>query len=111
MNPPETDALTPGGRPGHYYSYGIPYLSIDTYPGKLIAIEGTDATFEDHMAPRPIKLALAPLNLHLKSVSSDLAKPIAVDIDGTLNRKGAFKVTGSAAPIPLKAELSARSRI
>jgi len=34
-----------------------------------------------------------------------LAKPIAVDIDGTLNRKGTFKVTGTAAPIPLKAEL------
>jgi dTMP kinase len=30
------------GRAGHYYSYGIPYLSIDNYPGKLIAIEGTD---------------------------------------------------------------------
>src|SRR3954471_3116619 len=29
-------------RPGHYYSYGIPYLPIDNYPGKLIAIEGTD---------------------------------------------------------------------
>jgi dTMP kinase len=38
-NPPETVET---GRPGHYYSYGIPYLSIDNYPGKLIAIEGTD---------------------------------------------------------------------
>ena len=75
------------------------------YQVASIAIEGTDATFEDHMAPKPIKLALAPLNLHLKDVSSDLAKPIAIDIDGTLNRKGTFKVTGSAAPIPLKANL------
>src|SRR2546421_12080404 len=38
-NPPEP---TEGSRAGHYYSYGMPYLSIDTYPGKLIAIEGTD---------------------------------------------------------------------
>src|SRR6187401_1570932 len=30
------------GKPGHYYSYGIPYLPIEGYPGKLIAIEGTD---------------------------------------------------------------------
>jgi dTMP kinase len=38
-NPPEpVDA----GRSGQYYSYGIPYLPIDKYPGKLIAIEGTD---------------------------------------------------------------------
>jgi dTMP kinase len=29
-------------RPGSYYNYGIPYLAIDGYPGKLIAIEGTD---------------------------------------------------------------------
>jgi len=57
------------------------------------------------MAPRPIKLALAPLNLHLKDVSSDMAKPITVEIDGILNRKGTFKVSGTAAPIPLKADL------
>src|SRR6476646_1115650 len=29
-------------RPGSYYGHGIPYLPIDNYPGKLIAIEGTD---------------------------------------------------------------------
>jgi dTMP kinase len=31
-----------GVRPGHYYGYGIPYLPIDGYPGKIIAVEGTD---------------------------------------------------------------------
>src|SRR3954451_25173769 len=31
-----------GARPGRYYGYGIPYLSIAGYPGKIIAIEGTD---------------------------------------------------------------------
>ena len=40
MNPP--DEGSGAGRPGRYYSYGIPYLSIQNYPGKLIAIEGTD---------------------------------------------------------------------
>jgi dTMP kinase len=52
-NPPE-DASGPGSsaaeaggvdngiQPGRYYSRGIPYLPIDGYPGKLIAIEGTD---------------------------------------------------------------------
>ncbi|HEX4346971.1 MAG TPA: dTMP kinase [Vicinamibacterales bacterium] len=29
-------------QPGRYYARGIPYLPIDGYPGKLIAIEGTD---------------------------------------------------------------------
>jgi len=38
-NSPETDGLI---RPGSYYGNGIPYLPIDGYPGKIIAIEGTD---------------------------------------------------------------------
>ena len=42
MNLPEDSGADGGGKPGHYYSYGIPYLSIGNYPGKLIAIEGTD---------------------------------------------------------------------
>jgi dTMP kinase len=41
-NPPEESGANGGGKPGQYYSYGIPYLSIANYPGKLIAIEGTD---------------------------------------------------------------------
>src|SRR5947209_13105295 len=40
-NRPDGDADN-GGKPGHYYSYGVPYLPLDQYPGKLIAIEGTD---------------------------------------------------------------------
>ena len=30
------------GQAGRYYGRGIPYLPLDAYPGKLIAIEGTD---------------------------------------------------------------------
>jgi len=29
-------------QPGHYYGHGLPYLDIDGYPGRIIAIEGTD---------------------------------------------------------------------
>jgi dTMP kinase len=29
-------------QPGHYYGRGIPYLPLNDYPGRLIAIEGTD---------------------------------------------------------------------
>ena len=36
---PEAENLI---RPGSYYGNGIPYLPIDGYPGKIIAIEGTD---------------------------------------------------------------------
>ena len=69
------------------------------------AMEQTDVTFEDDTAPKPVKAAVAPLNLHLKDVSSDFKKPFAVEVDGTLNRKGTFKVTGTAAIAPLKADL------
>jgi dTMP kinase len=42
MNLPEDPGANGGGKPGQYYSYGVPYLPLDRYPGKLIAIEGTD---------------------------------------------------------------------
>ena len=31
-----------GIQPGGYYGHGLPYAPIDHYPGKIIAIEGTD---------------------------------------------------------------------
>src|SRR6476659_5409161 len=44
--PPQADEPEGGasgnGTAGRYYGRGIPYLPIDGYPGKLIAIEGTD---------------------------------------------------------------------
>src|SRR5438477_12992523 len=41
--PSETPGEEANGiQPGLYYGRGIPYLPIEGYPGKLIAIEGTD---------------------------------------------------------------------
>jgi dTMP kinase len=47
VQPPSSGAEPADGQvsliqPGHYYGRGIPYLPLDDYPGKLIAIEGTD---------------------------------------------------------------------
>jgi dTMP kinase len=48
MTNPSDSVVTPGGgangnsQAGRYYGRGIPYLPLDGYPGKLIAIEGTD---------------------------------------------------------------------
>jgi dTMP kinase len=39
---PQTPGAHGGATPGRYYGHGIPYLRIDGYPGKIIAIEGTD---------------------------------------------------------------------
>ena len=70
-----------------------------------VSLDQTDATFVDESAPTPVTVAVAPLNVHLKDVTSNFTKPFGIDIDGTLNRKGTFKVTGTAAIAPLKAEL------
>ena len=45
MNSPASDSTVGGHGPvqtGGYYGRGIPYLPVEGYPGKLIAIEGTD---------------------------------------------------------------------
>jgi dTMP kinase len=41
MISPEGD-VDGGPRPGSYYGNPIPYLPLDNYPGKIIALEGTD---------------------------------------------------------------------
>src|SRR5215211_1605160 len=40
---PQSDARRmDAGQPGAYYGHGLPYLPLGDYPGKIIAIEGTD---------------------------------------------------------------------
>ena len=40
--PTNDDRVMEPGQPGHYYGHGLPYLHLDDYPGRIIAIEGTD---------------------------------------------------------------------
>jgi len=40
--PQEHEGASGNGHAGRYYGQGIPYLPLDAYPGKLIAVEGTD---------------------------------------------------------------------
>ena len=46
----------------------------------------------------------------MQNASDDLAKPIKLDLDGTVNRRGDFKVAGTAVPQPLKANLRVNTR-
>src|SRR6201989_318567 len=41
-HPHENEGANGNGHAGRYYGQGIPYLPLGSYPGKLIAIEGTD---------------------------------------------------------------------
>ena len=70
-----------------------------------VAIENTELRVEDDSAPKPVIVAVAPLNIHLKDISSDLGKPLKLDFSGTVNRKGSISVAGTVTPEPLKAEL------
>jgi hypothetical protein len=76
-----------------------------TYKVVAIALDNTVVHVEDHTTPRIANLRVAPLNIHLKDISENLARPIALDVTGTLNDKGSFNVVGTAAPVPLKADL------
>ncbi|MBE3099808.1 MAG: thymidylate kinase [Planctomycetes bacterium] len=40
--PPASSASPAEIQPGKYYGRGLPYLPIEDYPGRIIAIEGTD---------------------------------------------------------------------
>jgi hypothetical protein len=75
-----------------------------------VVIEKTQLRVEDDTMPRRIAMAVEPLNLHLKDVSNDLSKPIALDLDGVVDRKGSFKIVGTAAPQPLKVNLRIATR-
>ncbi|HLI80902.1 MAG TPA: DUF748 domain-containing protein [Candidatus Binataceae bacterium] len=76
-----------------------------TYKVSSIALENTSARVIDDSTPRRADLTVAPLNIHMKDVSEDFAKPIALEVAGTLNNNGSFQISGTAAPVPLKADL------
>ena len=75
-----------------------------------VVIEETQLRVEDETMPRRIAMDVTPLNLHLKDVSNDLSKPIALDLDGVVDRKGSFKIIGTATPQPLKVNLRVATR-
>jgi hypothetical protein len=75
-----------------------------------VAMEKAIIQVEDRTPARPVKLAVAPLNIHLKDLSSDLSKPFTVDLDAIVNQKGNLKVTGTTAVDPLKANLRVITR-
>jgi uncharacterized protein involved in outer membrane biogenesis len=80
------------------------------YRIESIAIENTQAKFEDNKTPEQVALVAAPLNLVLKGVSSDFVKPFNVELDGTVNGKGTFKIAGQAAIEPLQADLKIETK-
>ena len=77
MNSPSDTARRRNGgiQAGRYYGRGIPYLPIDGYPGKLIAIEGTDGVGRSTQ----IQLLREWLEVHGYGVDRDRLDALAAD--------------------------------
>ncbi len=70
-----------------------------------VAIENVETEVEDDSGPGPIHIQVAPLNIHVKNVSSDFSKAFGVEADGILKPQGKFKAEGTAAVKPLAAKI------
>jgi hypothetical protein len=63
------------------------------------------ATFTDNTTARPVKVAIAPLQLKVQQISDDLTRPLPIDLQATVNRKGTLGVSGDVTASPLKLAL------
>lgn len=61
--------------------------------------------FEDQTNSHPVKVRVEPLNVVVQNASTDLGKPINVQIGAGLGSKGKLDVRGDVVPQPLKADL------
>ncbi|MDR8397402.1 DUF748 domain-containing protein [Paraburkholderia sp. USG1] len=69
--------------------------------GELVLKDAT-ANFTDNTTPQPVKLNITPLQLKVQNISDDLSRPLPVDLQATLNRKGTLGVKGDVTATPLK---------
>jgi Domain of Unknown Function (DUF748) len=73
-------------------------------------IERAEIRGEDEAAPHRVSVALTGFNVHLQNISSDLAEQAELETDGVINQKGKFRISGTVAPMPLKANLHVLTR-
>ena len=51
-------------------------------------LKDATANFTDNTTPHPVKLSITPLQLKVQQISDDLSRPLPVDLQATLNKKG-----------------------
>ncbi|MBV8134778.1 MAG: DUF748 domain-containing protein [Deltaproteobacteria bacterium] len=85
QNQPLTTTPTVASKPAPVWQYQI----------ASVAAQNIETEVEDDSTAKPIILNAAPLSVHLKDVSSDLSKPIGLNIDATLKPYGAIKIDGT----------------
>lgn len=67
-----------------------------------LTLKDASANFTDNTTPQPVKLNITPLQLKVQNISDDLSRPLPVDLQATLNRKGTLGVKGDVTATPLK---------
>ncbi len=65
-------------------------------------LKDATANFTDNTTPQPVRLSITPLQLKVQQISDDLSRPLPVDLQATLNRKGTLGVKGDVTATPLK---------
>ncbi|MBC8742482.1 DUF748 domain-containing protein [Paraburkholderia sp. UCT31] len=67
-----------------------------------LTLKDATADFTDNTTPQPVKLSFTPVQLKVRQISDDLGRPLPVDLQATLNKKGTLAVKGDLTATPLK---------
>jgi hypothetical protein len=83
---------------------------VSDAPAWRVVVSSVDAKdaavdLEDRTVNPAAKFALAPLNLGVKDISLDLAKPLPLVFDTTINGHGVLHGSGQIVPTPLAADI------
>ncbi|WP_439891769.1 DUF748 domain-containing protein [Ralstonia sp. 25C] len=77
---------------------------------QTLKLDNSAVGFEDQTNAHPVKVRVEPLNVVVQNASSDLGKPVNVQISAGLGSKGKLDVRGDVVPQPLKADLRVNSQ-
>ncbi len=65
-------------------------------------LKDATANFTDNTTPQPVRLSITPLQLKVQQISDDLSRPLPIDLQATLNKRGTLGVKGDVTATPLK---------
>lgn len=71
---------------------------------KQLSVKNANLDLQDRSVHPAVDLAVAPLSLTIANISQDLGRPLAVKLEGRINRSARLALTGDVVPSPLKAE-------
>ncbi len=75
-----------------------------------LEVLGAGIAFEDRSRGPVKRFLIRPIDLRVRDASLDLAKPLPVTLEATLNDHAGLRVAGTLTPVPLAAELDVALR-